>query len=84
MAAAVANLTYLAVTTSQPTGPDAAALGLLAASLGLFLVVLTGALAPRWRANAPIAVRSTPSSSRSRQPTPLAITFIRPGSRPGF
>jgi transposase len=84
MAAAVANLTYLAASASQSPGPDSAALGLLAASLGLFLVVLTGALAPRWSANAPIAFRSTRSSPRSRQPTPLAIAFIRPGSRPGF
>ncbi|MCC7370462.1 MAG: transposase, partial [Chloroflexi bacterium] len=35
MAAAVANLTYLAATTSQPTDPNLAALGLLLGLVGL-------------------------------------------------
>jgi len=84
LAAAVANLTYLAATATQPTGPDSGPIGLLVALLGLLLVVLTGALDPIWPADAPIAVRSTRTSSRGRQLTPLPITFIRPGSRPSF
>ena len=84
MAAAVANLTYLAASATQPTDPDSAALGLLAALLGLLLVVLTAALAPTWPADAPIASQSTRTTSRGRQLTPLPTAFIRPGSRPGF
>src|SRR5215207_2794054 len=44
MAAAVANLTYLAATTSLPSSPDSGAIGLVAMLLGLLLVVRTGAL----------------------------------------
>ena len=84
LAAAVANLTYLAATATHPTDPNSGPIGLLAALLGLLLVVLTGALDPIWPADAPIAFRSTRTSSRGWQLTPLPITFIRPGSRPGF
>ena len=84
MAAAVANLTYLAAAASQPSGPNSAALGLLAALLGLLLVVLTPALSPTAVADAPRAVGSPRTSSRGRQLTPLPTAFIRPGCRPGF
>jgi transposase len=84
MAAAVANLTYLAATTSLPTGPDSAALGLLAALLGLLLVVISRPLDPGWPADAPNPFSSTRTSSRRRQLTALPIAFIRPGCRPGF
>jgi transposase len=84
MAAAVANLTYLAASASQPTSPDSAAIGLLAALLGLLLVVLSRPLASTWPGDAPNASLSTPTTSRGRQLTPLPIAFIRPGSRPGF
>ena len=84
MAAAVANLTYLAATASQSPGLDSGAIGFLAASLGLLLVVLTGALGPRWPVDAPIAFRSTRTSSRGRHLAPLPTAFIRPGSRPHF
>ena len=40
LAAAVANLTYLAASATPPSGPDSAALGLLPALLGLVLGVL--------------------------------------------
>jgi transposase len=50
MAAAVANLTYLAASATQPSSPDSAALGLLAGLLGLLLAVMTGHLGPRWPA----------------------------------
>lgn len=83
MAAAVANLTYLAASASQPTDPESAAIGLLAALLGLLLVVLSRPLATTWPVDAPNASTSTRISSRGRPLTPLPITFIRPGSRPG-
>lgn len=84
MAAAVANLTYLAVTTSQPTDPESAAIGLLAALLGLLLVVVMGTPGSRSPADAPNALSSTRPISPDRQLTPLPTAFIRPGSRPGF
>jgi transposase len=83
MAAAVANLTYLAATT-QPSGPDSAALELLTALLGLLLVVMTGTRRPTWPADAPIAFDSPRAPSRGRQSRELPTTFIRPGCRPGF
>jgi hypothetical protein len=84
MAAAVANLTYLAASAPQPSGPDSAALGLLAALLGLLLVVMLRPLGPTWPADAPMAFGSPRTTSRGRQLTPLPTTFIRPGCRPGF
>jgi hypothetical protein len=84
MAAAVANLTYLAATTSQPTDPASAAIGLLAALVGLLLVVRSRPLVTTWPVDAPNACTSTRTSSRSRPLTPLPIAFISPGSRPGF
>jgi transposase len=84
MAAAVANLTYLAVTTSQSTRPESAAIGLLAALLGLLLVVVMGTPGSKSPADAPIALRSTRPISRDRQLSPLLTAFISPGSRPGF
>jgi transposase len=83
MAAAVANLTYLAM-TSLPDGPDSAAFGLLFGLLGLLLAAITGALDPRWPADAPIAFRSARTASRDRQPRELPIALSRPGCRPGF
>jgi transposase len=84
MAAAVANLTYLAASASQPSSPDSAAPGLLAALLGLLLVVLSRPLATTWPVDAPIAFGSPRTTSRGRQLTPLPTAFIRPGCRPGF
>ena len=84
MAAAVANLTYLAVSASQLTDPTSRAVGLPAAFLGVLLVVLTAALGLRRPAGVPIAFRSPQSTSRGRHLTPLPTAFITPGSRPGF
>jgi transposase len=84
MAAAVANLTYLAASPTQPAGPDAAALRLLAALLGLLLVAWTSALGPTWSTDAPIAFRSPRAPSRDRQRRALPTAFISPGCRPGF
>jgi transposase len=83
LAAAVANLTYLAA-TAQPSDLDSAALGLLAALLGLLLVVMSRPLAPRWPAAAPNAFTSTRTTSRGRRLTHLPTAFTMPGSRPGF
>jgi hypothetical protein len=84
MAAAVANLTYLAASATQPSGPDSAALGPLTALLGLLLVVRADTRSPTWPANAPIAFGSPRTTSRGRQLTPLPTALIRPGCRPGF
>ena len=84
MAAAVANLTYLAATASQLTNPESAAFGPPAALLGLLLVVLTAALGLRRPADLPIAFRSPQTASRDRQLTPLPIASFTPGCRPGF
>jgi hypothetical protein len=83
MAAAVANLTYLAAAT-QLSGPHSAALGLLAALLGLLLVVMSRPLGPTWPAHAPDIFSAARPSSRGRQLTPLPTAFSSPGCRPDF
>jgi hypothetical protein len=84
MAAAVANLTYLAASATQPSDPDSAALGLLAAFFGLLLVVLMAALAPRGATDVPITFTSSCAAARGRQPTRLPPACFSPGCRPGF
>jgi hypothetical protein len=84
MAAAVANLTYLAATSSHLTDPDAGAIGLLAGLLGLLLVVMRRVLGSTGLAEAPNALRPTRTTSRGRLLTPLPTAFFRPGCRPGF
>jgi transposase len=84
MAAAVANLTYLAASATQPADPDSAALGLLATLFGLLLVVMTATRRPTWPPDAPIAFGPPRTTSRDRQWRELPIAFINPGSRPGF
>ena len=83
LAAAVANLTYLAA-TDQPFGPDSGALGLLSTLLGRLLGVISRPLSSRWPADAPITFRSIRTTSRDRQLAPLPFAFISPGCRPGF
>src|SRR5215213_10179155 len=68
MAAAVADLTYLAASATQPADPDSAALGLLAALSGLLLVALTGALRPGRPLSASAAFIPTRPTSHGRQP----------------
>ena len=80
MAAAVANLTYLAATTS----PDATPVGLLAALLGLLLLARSRPLRPIWPAEASNAFDLPRTSARGRQPAPSPIPFLMPGCRPGF
>jgi len=84
MAAAVANLTYLAATAGQPATTDPGSLGLLALLLGLLVVVLSRALDPERPVAAPSALtrphRSSPGQQRRGPPT----AFTMPGCRPGF
>jgi transposase len=84
MAAAVANLTYLAASATQPSDPESAVLGLLPALLGLVLVVLCRPLTATCPVDAPNADPASRTTSRDRQLAPLLIAFIRPGCRPGF
>jgi transposase len=84
MAAAVANLTYLAATTDLLSGPDSGASELLAALLGLLLVVPTPALSPGRSLGDSNAFMPARRTSHDRQPARLPTAFIRPGCRPGF
>jgi transposase len=84
MAAAVANLTYLATSATQPSGPDSAALGLLPALLALLLVVLAPALGHAGDADVLFAFTSSGARSRGRQRGTLPTAFSSPGSRPDF
>jgi transposase len=84
LAAAVANLTYLAVTPTLPTDPNGSAIALLAGLLGLFLVVWSRTLGPTGPDGRPHPVPSTPTTSH-RRPRPAPPTaLISPGCRPGF
>jgi transposase len=82
MAAAVANLTYLAATT-QPAA-DAGTLGLLAGLLGLLVVVVSRALGPGWPAGAPDAPIRPRLTSHGRPLASPPTALAMPGSRPGF
>jgi hypothetical protein len=84
MAAAVANLAYLAGTASQLTGPDAGSLGLLAGLLGLLVVVLSRPLDPKRPVGTPGGFTRARTTSRGRRRRWLPTAFIRPGSRPVF
>jgi transposase len=83
MAAAVANLTYLAM-TDLLSGPDSAAIGLFAALLGLFLLALSRQLGPGRLIGAPDHLADIRITSRDRPLTSRPITFNMPGCRPGF
>jgi hypothetical protein len=83
MAAAVANLTYLAL-TDQPAGPDSAASGLLLALLGLLLGAMTGLVGPGWPADASSTCTPTRPTSPGRHLTRLPTAFSSPGCRPVF
>jgi transposase len=82
MAAAVANLTYLAAT--DPTDPHLAAVGLLLGLMGLLLAIQSPALGATWPAYAPDAFTSTRTTSRGRPLSSWPTALISPGSRPDF
>jgi hypothetical protein len=83
MAAAVANLTSLAL-TAQPAGPDAAAIGLLCGLLGLLLVVVDRSLSLYLLIGPPHTVGPIRTTSHGRQPAALPFAHIMAGSRPVF
>jgi transposase len=86
MAAAVANLTYLAA-AGQPTAPDSGVFGLLAGLLCLLWVLAGPTLGPRrllGDRDRRTDLRPAQMASPSRQPTGLPTAFNLPGSRPGF
>lgn len=83
LAAAVANLTYLAM-TGQPSGPDSGAIGLLFGLLGLLLVVVGRSLSPHLLIGAPHTLGPARMTSRGRQKAPLPIPLAMPGCRPVF
>jgi transposase len=84
MAAAVANLTYLAASATQPSDPNLAAIGLLFGLLGLLLVVLTGPLLPGRPLGASTAFMPARPTAQGRQPIRPLTLFIKPGCRPDF
>jgi transposase len=83
MAAAVANLTYLAMTDLLSV-PDSAAIGLLAALLGLFLLALSRQLGPGRLIGSPDHLADIRITSRDQPLSARPITFNMPGCRPGF
>jgi transposase len=80
MAAAVANLTYLAATTS----PDSTVAELLAALLGLFVLGLGRLLGPERLIGAPDHRADIRITSHDRPRCERPIAFNMPGCRPGF
>jgi transposase len=84
MAAAVANLIYLAATSGQPTGADSAALGLVSVLLGLLVLLLSRTLGPGQPIGAPTALRRSGTTSPGPQPARLPTVLSRPGCRPRF
>jgi transposase len=84
MAAAVANLTYLAATTGQLPDTPSGTAGLVSTLLGLLLLLVICSLRPAQPLGAPDAPRSPRTSSRGRQTTWLPTALNMPGCRPGF
>jgi transposase len=84
MAAAVANLTYLAATATQPTDPNSVAIALLAALLGLFVLLLSPYLGPGRPIGSPDDLRRTQPTSHRRHLTLLPTALSMAGSRPVF
>jgi hypothetical protein len=85
LAAAVANLTYLATTTSQSPDPHLGAVGLATVLLGLLLVLTGPSLGPRSlirdldRRN---GHRLAPTASHARRLASLPTALTMPGCRP--
>jgi transposase len=86
MAAAVANLTYLAATTSPSTDPHLSAVGLATALLGLLLALTGSILGPRSLIadlDRPNGRRLAPTASHGRRLPPLPTALTMPSCRPG-
>ncbi len=83
MAAAVANLTYLAA-TSQSTDATSGTVGFVIGLFGLLVVVVSRALGPHWPTVAPDTVRLSRTTSRGQQHSRLPTALIMAGSRPDF
>ncbi len=83
LAAAVANLTYLAA-TGQPSGPESGAIGLLFGLLGLLVLIVSRRLGPERPIGAPDSLRHIRTTSHGRHLTLLPTALIMAGSRPGF
>jgi len=83
MAAAVANLTYLAATTGQPSDALSGTSGLVSALLSLLVLLVSRAFDPGRPPGASDAPGCSPTTSRGRQPSPLPTAFNMPGCRPG-
>jgi transposase len=84
MAAAVANLTYLAATSNQSPVTDVDALGLLSMLLGLLVVVISPTLSLGRPVAAPLAVVPSRPTSDGQPPARLPTELSMAGSRPGF
>jgi transposase len=84
MAAAVANLTYLAASSSQPIDGESGTLGLLFMPLGLLILLVYRRLGPGRPCDTPDAFVSTRPTSRGRRRTLLPTALTMPGCRPGF
>ena len=87
MAAAVANLTYLAASPDHLMGADLDVLGLRAGLLGLLLALTDPTLGPRRLVrdlDARNDVRRPQAPSRGRLPARRPTVFTLPGCRPGF
>ncbi len=84
MAAAVANLTHLAATTSQPTDATSGSFGRLAALSSLLVLLVSRTRGRGWPAQAPDARRLPRITSRGRQLTSRPTALSMPGCRPGF
>jgi len=83
MAAAVANLTYLAATTSQPTDATSGASGLVVALVGLLGLLVSPDLGPERPFSAADALTPARRASRGQQPIRLPTALSWPGCRPG-
>ena len=84
MAAAVANLTYLAVTTSQPTDATSGSFGRFVALSSLLVLLVSRTLRHGRPTEAPDARRFTRTASRGRQLASRPTALRMPGCRPGF
>ena len=84
MAAAVANLTYLAASSSHASDATSGPFGLLVVLFGLLVLLVCCVRRPIWPAEAPDALRLAPFASRGRPLTSLPTALIMPGCRPGF